>query len=101
MSLGGRIGYKDQGQTASTQLAVFDFGGPQVIFEVRGFKSKPYPGAKDVDNVLHFEEGTVADGKFTPKGKKEAEPVPKVEAAPRPRRRPFRQLHRRRPQPPA
>jgi predicted dehydrogenase len=81
MSLGGRIGFKDQGQTASTQLAVFDFGGPQVIFEVRGFKSKLYPGAKDCDNVLHFEEGTVADGKFTPKGKTEGEPLPKVEAA--------------------
>ena len=80
MSLGGRIGFKDQGQTASTQLAVFDFGGPQVIFEVRGFKSKLYPGAKDCDNVLHFEEGTVADGKFTPKGKTEGEPLPKVEA---------------------
>jgi predicted dehydrogenase len=81
LSLGGRIGFKDQGQTASTQLAVFDFGGPQVIFEVRGFKSKMYPGAKDCDNVLHFEEGTVADGKFTPKGKYQGEPLPKTEAA--------------------
>jgi hypothetical protein len=81
-SLGGRIGYKDQGQTASTQMAVFDFGGPQVIMEVRGFKCKPYPGAKDgSDNVLHFEEGTVAGDKFTPKGKTEGEPLPKLEAA--------------------
>jgi predicted dehydrogenase len=77
LSLGGRIGFKDQGQTASTQMALFDFGGPQVIFEVRGFKSKPYPGAKDIDNVLHFEEGTVAGGKFTPKGKDKGEPLPK------------------------
>jgi predicted dehydrogenase len=81
MSLGGRIGFKDQGQTASTQLAVFDFGGPQVIFEVRGFKSKPFPGAKDCDNVLHFEEGTIAGDTFTPKGKSEGEPLPKLEAA--------------------
>jgi predicted dehydrogenase len=81
LSLGGRIGFKDQGQTASTQLAVFDFGGPQVIFEVRGFKSKMYPGAKDCDNVLHFEEGTVAGDKFTPKGKDQGEPLPKMEAA--------------------
>jgi predicted dehydrogenase len=80
LSLGGRIGFKDQGQTASTQLAVFDFGGPQVIFEVRGFKSKVYPGAKDCDNVLHFEEGTVAGDKFTPKGKDQGEPLPKMEA---------------------
>jgi predicted dehydrogenase len=81
LSLGGRIGFKDQGQTASTQLAVFDFGGPQVVFEVRGFRSKPFPGAKDVDNVLHFEEGTVADGTFTPKGKDHGEPLPEIDAA--------------------
>jgi predicted dehydrogenase len=79
-SLGGRIGFKDQGQTASTQLAVFDFGGPQVIFEVRGYKSKLYPHAKDCDNVLHFEAGTVAGGKFYPKGKTEGEPLAKAEA---------------------
>jgi hypothetical protein len=84
VSLGGRIGFKDQGQTASTQLAVFDFGGPQVIFEVRGYRSNPYPGArvsKDgtiCDNVLHFEGGTVAGGKFYPKGKSEGEPLPKA-----------------------
>jgi predicted dehydrogenase len=82
LSLGGRIGFKDQGQTASTQLAVFDFGGPQVVFEVRGFAGKPYPGLKGgkdgvSDNVLHFEDGTVANGVFTPKGKEQGEPLPK------------------------
>ncbi len=83
LSLGGRIGFKDQGQTASTQLAVFDFGETQAIIEVRGFRSKPFPGTKasDGDNVLHFEEGTVADGVFTPKGKTQSEPLPKVVAA--------------------
>ena len=82
LSLGGRIGYKDQGQTASTQLAVFDFGGPQAIIEVRGFKCKPFPGTRqnDGDNVLHFEEGMVADGKFIPKGKTTGEPLPKMES---------------------
>jgi predicted dehydrogenase len=81
MSMGGRIGYKDQGQTASTQLAFFDFGGPQIIFEVRGFKSQPFPGTKsgDGDNVLHFEEGTVANNIFTPKGKDKGEPLPKAD----------------------
>jgi predicted dehydrogenase len=81
LSLGGRLGFKDQGQTASTQLAVFDFGGPQVIFEVRGSKTPLYPGVKDsCDNVVHFEEGTVAGGKFYPKGRTEGEPLAKVEA---------------------
>jgi predicted dehydrogenase len=80
LSLGGRIGYKDQGQTASTQLAFYDFGETQAIFEVRGFKSKPYPHASDCDNVLHFEEGTVARGQFFPRGKDHGEQLPEVDA---------------------
>ena len=36
ISLGGRFGYKDQGQTPNTQLTVIDFGGPKIIFEDRG-----------------------------------------------------------------
>jgi predicted dehydrogenase len=83
LSLGGRIGYKDQGQTASTQLAIFDYGPTKLIFEVRGLKSQFYPkanrGPDSANNVLHFEAGTVVDGKFYPKGKTESEPVAKVE----------------------
>jgi predicted dehydrogenase len=83
ISLGGRIGYKDQGQTPSTNLAVFDYGDTKLVFEVRGLKSKNYPGAStgpdNANNILHFEAGTVVDGKFTPKGKKESEPVAKVD----------------------
>ncbi len=75
ISLGGRIGHKDQGQTASTQLAVFDYGDTQLIFEVRGLPSKRYPHAGDSDNVLHFEAGTVAGDKFYPNGKDEGEPL--------------------------
>src|SRR4029079_673900 len=58
VSFGGRIGYKDQGETARTQVAVMDFGDTQLIFEVRGLKSKTYPHAGGSDNVLHFEAGT-------------------------------------------
>jgi len=75
ISLGGRIGHKDQGQTASTQLAVFDYGDTQLIFEVRGLPSKKYPHAGDNDNVLHFEAGTVAGDKFSPNGKDGGEPL--------------------------
>src|SRR6516225_10337245 len=42
LSLGGRFGYKDQGQTPNTQIAVFDYGDAQLIFEVRGLKAEPY-----------------------------------------------------------
>src|SRR4029079_8860741 len=58
VSFGGRIGFKDQGETACTQVAVMDYGETQLIFEVRGLKSKTYPHAGGSDNVLHFEAGT-------------------------------------------
>ncbi|HEY2784345.1 MAG TPA: Gfo/Idh/MocA family oxidoreductase [Fimbriiglobus sp.] len=80
VSFGGRIGFKDQGQTARTQVAVMDYGDTKLIFEVRGLPSKAYPHAGKSDNVLHFEAGTVAGGKFYPKGKGAAEPVAKVDA---------------------
>lgn len=75
ISLGGRIGHKDQGQCASSQLAVMDYGDTKLIFEVRGLPSKLYPHAGNSDNVLHFEAGTVAGGRFYPKGKDEGEPL--------------------------
>src|SRR5205823_2373438 len=42
ISLGGRLGHSqpDQGETASSQIAIFDYGETQLIFEVRGLPSK-------------------------------------------------------------
>jgi predicted dehydrogenase len=77
LSLGGRFGYKDQGETPNSQIAVFDFGETQLIFEVRGLKTGGYYGEK-IGNTLHFEEGTVAGGKFFPRGKDEGQQLPKV-----------------------
>ena len=61
-SLGGRFGYKDQGQTANTQVTLMDFGDTKLIFEVRGLKTDPYLGEK-VGNIAEFEAGTVAPTK--------------------------------------
>ncbi len=36
VSVGGRFGYVDDGQTANTQICVFDYGDCELIFEVRG-----------------------------------------------------------------
>jgi predicted dehydrogenase len=36
LSIGGRLGYKDDGLTPNTQLLYFDYGQIPVIFEVRG-----------------------------------------------------------------
>ena len=67
LSLGGRFGYHDQGQTANTQISVMDFGDTQLIFEVRGLRTKGFHGQK-VGNIAHLEAGTlIVRGKFYPK----------------------------------
>jgi predicted dehydrogenase len=46
LSVGGRFGYVDDGETANTQVCVYDFGDCELIFEVRGWPStSPYPPA--------------------------------------------------------
>jgi predicted dehydrogenase len=57
-SLGGRFGYTDDGETANTQLAVFDYGPEKLIFEVRGLPTKDYKGAT-VGNIWVGPEGYV------------------------------------------
>jgi predicted dehydrogenase len=85
LSVGGRFGYKDQGQTANTQISVMDYGQTQLIFEVRGLKTGAFHGQK-IGNIAHLEEGTIVGGdedrrgggKFYPKGKSEAIPLSKL-----------------------
>jgi predicted dehydrogenase len=74
LSLGGRFGYRDQGQTANTQISVMDFGDTQLIFEVRGLKTGKFQGEM-VGNIAHLEGGTIVGGKFTRKGSDKAEPL--------------------------
>ena len=69
-SLGGRFGYEDQGQTPNTQMAVFDYGETQLIFEVRGLsgdKNTYKFQGQSVGNIYHYEGGTLVGGKFYPK----------------------------------
>lgn len=80
LSVGGRYGYKDQGQTANTQIAIFDFGETQMIFEVRGRPTKPFHG-QGVGNVYHLEAGIIAGTTFYPKGSDKPAPLPKVESS--------------------
>ena len=72
-SLGGRLGYEDQGQTPNMLLAVYEFGEATVVIEVRGLVAKAKK-AKDqvafpqkVANEFYTSEGLVQDGKFFPK----------------------------------
>ena len=59
VSVGGRFGYVDDGETPNTQVAVFDYGDCELIFEVRGLPTQAYRGAM-VGNVFHCAEGYVA-----------------------------------------
>ena len=76
ISLGGRFGYEDQGQTPNTQLAIYDYGDAQLVFEVRGLPTDKFPGAKDgSDNVFHCEGGLVTRNGFYPKGSDQPEAI--------------------------
>jgi predicted dehydrogenase len=66
VSVGGRFGYVDDGETANTQLCVFDYGDAELVFEVRGLAStSPYPGklgggkagGNFVGNIWYGEKG--------------------------------------------
>ena len=50
--IGGRFGYKDQAETANTQLAIFDYGESLLVFDVRGLSGKTNMG---VSNHVYFD----------------------------------------------
>jgi predicted dehydrogenase len=65
VSVGGRLGYIDDGETANTQLCVFDYDDAEMIFEVRGLPTgSPFPGnlggkkgSNFVGNIWYGEKG--------------------------------------------
>ena len=62
-SVGGRLGYDDDGNTPNTQFAVFDYEKAPLVFEVRGLPREKPKGEGD---VVILEEGDVithVDGK--------------------------------------
>jgi predicted dehydrogenase len=64
-SIGGRFGYKDDGETPNTQICLLDYGKdePKIIFEVRGLETDGVHNGK-IGNVFHGTDGylVVADG---------------------------------------
>jgi predicted dehydrogenase len=59
VSVGGRLGYIDDGETPNTQLALFTYpDGRHLMFEVRGLKTEPYMSSK-VGNIWFGTEGYV------------------------------------------
>ncbi|HPO15203.1 MAG TPA: Gfo/Idh/MocA family oxidoreductase [Candidatus Hydrogenedentes bacterium] len=78
ISLGGRFGYKDQGQTPNTQLTIIDFGEAKIFFEDRGLVDDR---TTKVTNEFYTTGGVIKHGRFYPKGKNTSEPLPEVDAA--------------------
>jgi len=58
VSVGGRFGYVDDGETPNTLLSLYDYGSAQMLFEVRGLDTKDYKGAK-VGNIWFGDKGYV------------------------------------------
>ena len=83
VSLGGRFGYEDAGETANTQISILDFGDTQLIFEVRGLKTDKYLD-QGVGNIFHLEAGTIRGTSFYPNDSKKSVSLPDVETNPGP-----------------
>jgi predicted dehydrogenase len=66
MSVGGRFGYIDDGQTANTQIAEYEFGEgqPKLIIEVRGLTTSPFR-KMGVETVIHCENGYLVNPTYT------------------------------------
>jgi predicted dehydrogenase len=74
ISIGGRFGYVDDGETANTQVCVYDFGDCELIFEVRGLLTKglgvvaPKNGKKieaTVGNIFYGTDGYLVCPSYT------------------------------------
>lgn len=59
MSLGGRVGYFDDGTTPNTQMVVHDYGDSMIIFEVRGLPAKS--GAREMDRLKGQSVGVIVE----------------------------------------
>ena len=67
VSLGGRYGYEDQGQTPNTQLTVFDYGDVKLIFEDYGLVDDNHP--KKVDQRVLHHRGSHQERQILPERK--------------------------------
>jgi len=72
ISLGGRFGYEDQGETPNTQLTLYDYGDTKVICQQRGLHFDQ-PLKMSID--FQTDEGLIKDGKFFATGKSVGEVI--------------------------
>ncbi|QOV92505.1 Gfo/Idh/MocA family oxidoreductase [Humisphaera borealis] len=71
LSIGGRFGYKDDGETPNSQIVIQDYGDSLLIFEVRGLPKESGSGLMDkyrgqsVGTVVECEGGYLTDQGYT------------------------------------
>jgi predicted dehydrogenase len=71
LSLGGRFGYEDDGETANTQIAIFDYKPAPLLFDNRGLPRKnmdwemgePRMHGVSIANVIECEGGIIAESR--------------------------------------
>ncbi len=70
LSVGGRLGYEDAGETPNTQMVVHRFGPATIVQEVRGLKTEPFSTKFKSGWIIHGTEGFIAGSAlFDPDGK--------------------------------
>lgn len=75
LSVGGRLGYRDDGQTPNTQIVVHEYAAAPLVFEVRGLPSRagsramdrypPGPQGASIGIVVACEGGTLVVPSYT------------------------------------
>ncbi len=64
MSVGGRFGYEDDGETPNTLVSWMDYGDVELIFEVRGLDTDAYKGGR-IAAIFHGEKGYMVNGSYS------------------------------------
>jgi predicted dehydrogenase len=62
MSYGGRLGYKDAGETPNTQVVIYDFDDKTIVAETRGLKTEPFNPNYRGGCIFFGTEGIIASG---------------------------------------
>jgi predicted dehydrogenase len=71
LSVGGRLGYEDDGETPNSQIIIHDYATAPLVFEVRGLPAKTGAGNTmdqyrgiSIGNVIDCEHGYVVTGSY-------------------------------------
>lgn len=66
MSIGGRFGYDDDGQTPNTQITIFDYGDVPIIYEVRGLPTNKGGSNMDIYRSVSTAGVVMQSGRLSP-----------------------------------